>query len=205
MMTPEEKIIEAAMAAFQLRGIKSVTMDSIAQAAGVSKRTVYELFEDKDALVVQVLGRMITKNNKYLVEIIGNTSNVIEAMFQIMEQESLRRDEMPHMLMQDMHKYYPLVNAAFFSDPEKMCEYSPTYTFLQKGTEQGIIRKDLNIDFVDNFLHELLGIVHTSERLKQLKPTKQDIINNVFMPYFRGICTRKGMTLMEKYFVNMNE
>lgn len=204
-MTPEEKIIEAAMAAFQLRGIKSVTMDSIAQAAGVSKRTVYELFVDKDTLVVQVLGRMIIKNNKYLIEIIGNTSNVIEAMFQIMEQESLRRDEMPHMLMQDMHKYFPLVNAAFFSDPEKMCEYSPTYTFLQKGTEQGIIRKDLSIDLVDNFLHELLGIVHTSERLKQLKPTKQDIINNVFMPYFRGICTRKGMTLMEKYFVNMNE
>lgn len=205
IMTPEEKIIEAAMAAFQLKGIKSVTMDSIAQDAGVSKRTVYELFVDKDTLVVQALGKMIIKNNKYLVDIIGNTSNVIEAMFLIMEKEASRRDEMPHLLMQDMHKYYPFVNAAFFSDPQKMCEYSPTYTFLQKGSEQGIIRKDINIEFVDNFLHELLGIVHTSQRLKQLNPSKEDLLNNVFMPYFRGICTKKGITLMEKYFVNMNE
>ncbi len=204
-MTAEEKIINAATEAFMLKGIKSVTMDSIAQAAGVSKRTVYELFKDKDTLVVHTLGEMIISHNKSIIEILGNTENVIEALFVVMEKEAARRREMSALLIQDIERYFPLVNAAFFSNPDKMCEYSPTYTFLVKGTEQGIIRKDLKIEFVDNFIHELIGLAHMSERLKQLIPNKEDYLNNIFMPYFRGICTRKGLSLMEKYFENKSE
>lgn len=204
-MTQREKIIEAAMEAFTLKGIKSVTMDSIAQSAGVSKRTVYELFQDKDALVVETIGQMITDHNKNMIEIIGNTSNVIEAMFIIMEKEANRKLTTSPLLHEDMKKYYSMVNEAYFSQPEKICEYSATYTFLQKGIEQGLIREELRIDFVDSFLHELIGIAHNSDRLKLLKPTKQTFMDNVFMPYFRGICTRKGLNLMEKYFENLTE
>jgi TetR/AcrR family transcriptional regulator, cholesterol catabolism regulator len=204
-MTAEEKIINAATEAFMVKGIRSVTMDSIAQAAGVSKRTIYELFKDKDTLVIQTLGEMIISQNKSIIEIIGNTENVIEALFVVMEREAVRRREMSQILIQDIEKYFPLVNAAFFSNPDKICEYSPTYTFLVKGTEQGIIRKDLKIEFVDNFIHELIGLVHTSERLKQLMPDKADFMTNIFMPYFRGICTQKGLSLMEKYFETMSD
>jgi AcrR family transcriptional regulator len=204
-MTQREKIIEAAMEAFTVKGIKSVTMDSIAQAAGVSKRTVYELFQDKDALVVETIGQMIADHNNKMIEIIGNTSNVIEAMFIILESEAQRQQSVSPMLHEDMKKYYTMVNEAYFSHQEKICEYSATYTFLQKGIEQGLIRKELRIDFVDSFLHELIGIAHNSDRLKLLKPTKETFMDNIFMPYFRGICTRKGLNLMEKYFENLTD
>lgn len=204
-MTQREKIIEAAMEAFTIKGIKSVTMDSIAQAAGVSKRTVYELFQDKDALVVEAIGQMIAEHNRNMIEIIGNTSNVIEAMFIILESEAKRQQNVSPLLHEDLKKYYTMVNEAYFSHSEKICEYSATYTFLQKGIEQGLIRKELRSDFVDSFLHELVGITHNSERLRLLKPTKEMFMDNIFMPYFRGICTRKGLSLMEKYFDNLTE
>lgn len=204
-MTPKEKIIEAAMEAFRVKGIKAVTMDSIAQTAGVSKRTIYELFSDKDNLVVETFGHMIIEHNKELKEIFGSTSNVIESMFMIMEKESERRKDISPMLKDDLHKYYPLINAAYFNTPKQMREYSATYIFLQKGMEQGIIRKELKVELVDTFLHEMVSMVHTSERLKLLDPDKQEYLDNIFMPYIKGICTRKGHTLMEKYFENLTE
>lgn len=204
-MTPKEKIIDAAIKAFTVRGIKSVTMDSIAQTAGVSKRTVYELFEDKDSLVIEALGQMIINHNKAMINIIGHTENIIEALFLIIEKEARRQAEISPLLVQDMEKYFPLVNAAFFKDPQKICMYSATYTFLQSGIDQGIIRKELKLEFVDTFLHEIIRMVHLSDRIRLLNPAKEDYLNNMFLPYFRGICTRKGMMLMEIYFDNLTE
>ena len=47
-MDQKERIIEQAMQMFVSQGIKSVRMDDIAQQLGVSKRTLYELFGDKE-------------------------------------------------------------------------------------------------------------------------------------------------------------
>jgi TetR/AcrR family transcriptional regulator, cholesterol catabolism regulator len=205
MLTAQEKIINAAIEAFQVYGIKSVTMDSIAQAAGVSKRTVYELFADKDALAVATIKQMIIENNKQIIELIGNTENVIEALFLAMESESKRRSSISPAFQTDMMKYHSEVTAEFLADRDKMCEFSAGFTFLQKGIEQGVIRKDLKLEIVDTFLHDMIGVVHQSQRLKLLNPVKEDIINNIFLPYFRGICTRKGLSLMDKYFENLAE
>lgn len=201
-MTAQEKIINAALEAFQLRGIKSVTMYHIAQAAGVSKRTVYELFEDKDALAIATIKHMILENNRKLNELIGNTDNVVEALVAAIDNESKRRTTMSPVFEADLSRYHELIMAEFLAQPDKMCEYSAGFTFLQKGIEQGVIRKELKIEVVDTVLHDLIGMVHHSKRLKQLNPSKNDIINNVFLPYFRGICTNKGLSLMEKYFEN---
>lgn len=203
-MTAEEKIISAAYDAFTLVGVKNVTMDSIAQAAGVSKRTVYELFKDKDDLAIAVIKYMIIQNNKQMIELIGNTEDVIEALFIVMESESHRREVLSPVFKNDIQKYMPKINDLFF-DHEKLAELSAGFIFLKKGIEQGVFRKDLRLEVVDLFMHEMIGILHTSERLKGLKMGKLEIMNNIFIPYFRGICTKKGLALMDKYFKNLNE
>ena len=42
-----DRIIVKATEAFTAHGIKSITMDDIATSLGISKRTLYEVFEDK--------------------------------------------------------------------------------------------------------------------------------------------------------------
>ncbi|HLN53860.1 MAG TPA: TetR/AcrR family transcriptional regulator [Lentimicrobium sp.] len=203
-MTAEEKIINAAHDAFMLSGVKNVTMDSISQAAGVSKRTVYELFKDKDDLVIAVIKYMIIRHNKAMIELLGNTENVIEALFIVMENESSRREDLSPLFIQDLQKYLPKINDLFY-DHEKLAELSAGFAFLKKGIEQGVFRKDLRLEIVDLFMHEMIGIIHTSERLKGLKMDKMELLNNIFIPYFRGICSKKGLSLMDKYFKNLNE
>lgn len=58
-MTPpqKERIIDQAMHMFVSQGIKSVRMDDIAQQLGVSKRTLYEMFGDKEGLLYLAMER----------------------------------------------------------------------------------------------------------------------------------------------------
>jgi AcrR family transcriptional regulator len=48
------RITEQAKQAFSAYGIKAVRMDDIAAAEGISKRTLYELYADKEALLLEV-------------------------------------------------------------------------------------------------------------------------------------------------------
>lgn len=199
-MTAKEKIINAAITAFRVKGIKNVTMDNISQSAGVSKRTVYELFSDKDTLALEAIKEMILQNNKEIITILGQTENVIEALFWIMENESTRRQDLSPLLQEDIARYQHEIILQMQNNHKQKCEFSALCAFLLKGIEQGIFKDDLNIDIIDNFLHESIGLLHISPRLKQYQFSHNDIIMNVFIPYIRGLCTDKGLKLMNKYF-----
>ena len=54
-MDQKERIIEQAMHMFVSQGIKSVRMDDIAQQLRVSKRTLYELFGDKEGYIYRMV------------------------------------------------------------------------------------------------------------------------------------------------------
>ncbi|MDR6990517.1 TetR/AcrR family transcriptional regulator [Luteimonas sp. 3794] len=54
-------ILDAAVAEFRAAGFEATTMDRIAAAAGVSKRTVYNHFPSKDALFLRILEEMFTR------------------------------------------------------------------------------------------------------------------------------------------------
>lgn len=204
-METREKILAKASEMFLSVGVKNVTMDSIASELGISKRTIYELFKDKDDLVVQSLREMIIRNNHQMLGIISKTDHVIEAIFLIMKLEAERRNQFTKVFIDDVKKYFPAVNALLFACKENLKEFSASYALFEKGIREHIFRSDLKIELVDNFLHELIGMLHTSDRLRALNPEKQEILNNIFLPYFRGICTRKGTDLMDKYFENLNE
>ena len=49
------RIIDKAAVLFTRHGIKSVTMDYIASQMGISKRTLYENFKDKDQLLLECI------------------------------------------------------------------------------------------------------------------------------------------------------
>lgn len=190
---------------FTSLGIRNVTMDSLASELGISKRTIYEMFRDKDDLVIESLRYMIIENNKELLEIIKDTENVVEAMFLITRRQEKRRKEFPRVFLEDIKKYFPLVQASFYSCKDDLKKFSATFTLLELGRKQGIFRTDLMTELVDNFIHEIISIIHTSDRIRLLNPADKDVLHSIMLPYFRGICTAKGLGLMNKYFEEQND
>ena len=51
----KEQVMTTALDMFSQYGIKSVSMDDIARNTGISKRTIYEFFEDKETLLQEAI------------------------------------------------------------------------------------------------------------------------------------------------------
>jgi TetR/AcrR family transcriptional regulator, cholesterol catabolism regulator len=203
MMDSKERIIMRAGELFPVMGIRTVTMDFIAADLGISKRTIYELFKDKDDLVIQVIESEIIKNNRILFEIVAKTNNAIEALFLIIEREHNRMMSFNPVFLEDMKKYLSKIHECFYKSKQKIKEFSVSYAILERGLREDIFRKELDIDIVDSFMHELVNFLHNSQRFRLMKLEKEDVLKNILLPYFRGICTRKGLELIDKYFNTM--
>lgn len=204
-MDTRERILHRAKELFFAFGIRNVTMDALATDLGVSKRTIYEIFQDKDDLVLESIRLMIEEDNKELLQIIEDSEHVIEALFNIIRQQRTRRAGYAMAFLADVKKYFPVVQATFYVCKKDLKKFSASYILLERGIKEGIFRKDLMIEMVDNYLHEMVTIIHQSERIRSLKVNELDIINNIFIPYFRGICTPKGLALMDQFFKGINE
>ena len=202
-METKERILIRACELFLAMGIRSVTMDYIAADLGISKRTIYELFRDKEDLVIQCIESQILKNNRHLLEIVAGTENAIEVLFTIIQREHSRMASFNPVFLEDMKKYVTRIYECFYENNEKIREFSVSYAILEKGMREEIFRRDIQIDIVDNFLHELVNFLHNSERIRLLNLQMESILQNILLPYFRGICTRKGQDLIDRYFEAM--
>jgi len=205
VMETRGKILAKASEMLLSLGIRNVTMDLLSESLGMSKRTIYEHFRNKEELVIESIHFIIVENNKELLEIIESSENVVEAIYLITLRQEQYRREFPKVFVEDIKKYFPLVQASFFSNKDRLKQFSASYTLLEKGLKEEIFCKDLRIDLVDNFIHEIISMIHTSDRIRLLKPSDRKVACSIFIPYLKGICTAKGLKLMDKYFDELSD
>lgn len=74
-----------------------------------------------------------------------------------------------------------------------------------EGNKGRVFREELNIDLVDTFILEMIIMFHSSHALKMMKMTRKEALENIFMPYFRGISTPTGVGLIDMYVLKINE
>jgi AcrR family transcriptional regulator len=196
-MEPNERVILKSIELFTKSGIRLVTMDQIAEEVGMSKRTIYELFKDKDTLVVECLETMHRLQMKEIQEILDNSSNVIEALYNVSQHGELKRAQISHLFFEDIRKLYPhMWNMQKKRAQNKETSFS--YKILVKGIEEGIFLEDLNIEIVDTFMYVMMETIHKKEIFPD-NTTDKELLKNIIFPYYMGISTEKGKRLLEKY------
>lgn len=79
----KERIIERAMQAFKTHGIKCITMDDIAASMGISKRTLYEVFANKEMLLEDCIRKERQETNEYIRTILGQSAHVLEVLLKL--------------------------------------------------------------------------------------------------------------------------
>jgi len=192
-MDIRNKIIESAGKLFIENGIKLVTMDMIAQSMGISKRTIYENFKDKNDLLSNFLVYAITEHKRKALEILGDSKNVIEALFLFGEYNHTSLKKVNPCFMDDIKKYHPEVFSRVVNDGH-LRNYEVTYTILKKGINEGSFRKEIDIDIANLFIHNMMEFFQKMESEQRFNPQK--ILQTVHLPYLRGICTEKGQELI---------
>jgi AcrR family transcriptional regulator len=196
-MEIRERIIEGASLLFKMYGTRSVTMDSLANHIGISKRTIYENFQDKDEIFEGVLSLMTEKQKLLIKRIIDDSDNAIEAIFRVIEMNKDHYMSMSPSFHEDMRKYH---NEVLMKKADK-CEipdYRNHIEIIERGIKQKLFRKDINANIVNRCLYSLALSVMDGELYPFEDFTRQEVIKNGMINYLRGISTNEGIQLIDK-------
>ena len=196
-MDIRERIIEAASESFKTFGIRSVTMDSLANQLGMSKRTIYEIFSDKDDLLMAVLTRMAKQQRDLVKKVLDESENSIYAIFRMLEISRDNFQSLSPTFQADLKKYHHdvlLKNAENIEMPD----YRNHYLVIERGMEEGLFRKDLNTELINRGLYNLGRSMMDNDQYPYEKFTRREVIRNIFINYLRGISTLKGLELINR-------
>jgi AcrR family transcriptional regulator len=191
-MDIRDRIIDEASESFKTYGIKSVTMDSLANQLGMSKRTIYEIFSDKDDLLVAVINRIAHQQKELVKRVLDESENSIVAIFKMLE---INFQYMSPAFQADLKKYHHDILLKDVKNIE-MPDYRNHYEVIEKGITEGLFRKDINPDLVNRCLYSLGRSVMDNELYPYEVFTRRDVIRNVFISYLKGISTHKGLLLI---------
>lgn len=193
-MDIREKILEGAGKLFVEHGTRQVTMDMIAQTLGISKRTIYENFKDKNDLLSNFLTEATMQYKKSVLDIIKGSQNVIDALFKFGEYNHQAIKGVNPCFFKDIKKYHPEVFERVMGG-DQIRNYEITYTILKRGINEGHFRKEIDIEVANLFIH------HSMEFFQKMTEEKniphQTIWISVHLPYLRGISTEKGQELIK--------
>lgn len=195
-MSTQDRILESAINLFVKEGIKPVTMDIIASKTGISKRTLYENFRDKQALVYATIVKAAVKDRREKMELINSSGNMIEAMFKLKNDNYKKMSKLNSRFFSDIKRYYGDIETLLGEDPE-LINGEVTYTLLRRGVNEGVIQKGIDVDIVSDFMYYMFKYFFKSSD-NQCIEHHMKIEKSVFLPYIKGLCTEKGLRILEE-------
>lgn len=198
-MDIKERIINEAFGLFVKYGIKSVTMDQIAGHLGISKRTLYENFRDKNEILKKGVDHFRKMKQAEAKEIMNRSDNVIESLYFIGKHGEEMRKSVNPLFFEDIRRCYPEIHSSI-EDRNRSKEYSIMLTIIKKGIDEGVFKKGLNPEIVNEFWHEIMNIFMNEEIFPRNQYNQEDLLKNMIMPYLIGISTSKGQALINQYF-----
>ena len=157
------KVVKSAMELFRKNGIKDVTMDDIAHSLTMSKRTLYELFTDKESLLLYCVKTEGLWQRDRLHECVVNAANVLEPVLYDFSIKMEGLSEMAPSFFSDLHKYPKLV--AYMAEMRKE-QRVMAVEYLSKGVEQGLFRSDVNFEIIYTIISTQFDIIISSDNAK---------------------------------------
>ncbi|MDR2690770.1 MAG: TetR/AcrR family transcriptional regulator [Dysgonamonadaceae bacterium] len=189
-MELKERIIENASALFFRNGIKSMTMSDIANEMGISKRTLYEVFRDKEELLEECLSYYHAKADKKIEQLTNDSENVIDTLIRIYAQKLFYMMDVGKPLMNDLRKYYShLFRKIEDKRKEDICIFIPLF---KKGVEQGFIRDDVNFEILLWLLKIQFDAVLDEDTVPAGKYSVNQFLQAIIQNFMRGIATPLG-------------
>lgn len=189
-----ERILERAMQDFANHGIRSVRMDDIAKSLGVSKRTVYEIFGDKETMLFEGLKIYEERKRTYLQHYAEENGH--HSIDIILEAYRMKVEEVRAVNPQfytDLMKYPKLEGYM----KQRQAQARDGYLkFMQRGVEEGYLRPDINYEMIP-LMFEAIGQYVLSNQLLQ-KYSVEELFSNYFLIALRGLCTSKGLKIIDE-------
>ena len=203
MENVEEYILAEAKKLFMKFGMRSVTMDDIAKHLGMSKKTIYANFKDKNELVNQLFSQILQHDKCNIEQCSRESENAIEEVFLTMNFFKEMLSGINPIVFYDLEKYHNEAYKAMMNFHQTHV-YNCIKTGLERGIKEKVFRENINTDILAIARVGQINWVFESDLIRSGKYSIYDVMNELTMHYLFGICTLSGHVLINNYQIKKN-
>lgn len=197
----KEEIIKISLAGFLRHGIRKMTVQNLVSPLGISTKTVYKYFKNKEDLLKECLVHHYTNQISELPELIERCPNAVQAMTTLWNLAIAADFGVARSFYHDLNYYYPSLQDRILKKYEN--KISDTIVKLIKnGTKDGYFIKDLNSLLSLKAITVLCSSITRTDQYKNLKLSADTLAEQTVFVYLRGMCTEKGLKELKSYKKN---
>ncbi|MDB4835072.1 TetR/AcrR family transcriptional regulator [Cyclobacteriaceae bacterium] len=197
-METRDKILAMAIQVLPRFGVKSVTMDDLAQRLGMSKKTIYQHFKDKSALVEAVVEKMLSQDEDHLEVIKAKSQDAVEEIYLVSLFMREMLSSMDASVIFDLKKYYPSAFDKFECHKEEKFRNSFLANLIT-GIEQGYYRQEINTAILAKLKMFTMEWSFDPDVFPPSEFKMVDVQMELFDHFLYGILSEKGHEKLKIY------
>lgn len=191
------EIIDKAAGIFLKYGIKSVTMDDMAKELGMSKKTLYAYFSDKNDLVLQILTQKINSDQSRCMLIKDESENAIDEMFRINQFVSGMIKNVHPSVFYDLKKFHPDAMTIFHEHKWKFVK-GTIMDNIARGKKEGLYRTELPDELIAIIYVGATDLISTGEAFAGLDKTSDQVFQEIIRFQLHGLVNEKGLAYLQE-------
>ena len=194
-MDTKERILTECSQMLMSVGPTSMTMDDVARACGISKRTLYEIFPDKRTLIGECMHREHEAKNAHLKEVFSTSSNCFEAMYRVYQRARKIYETTSVAFINDIRRLYPDIFEKHIENEKTMI--NGIASVLRQAQDEGLVTTRINPEIAAYLFSQSLRALHENSNGAKYGFKDEDMFDHVFISFMRGVATIKGIEMIE--------
>lgn len=192
-------IIKRTETLFLRYGLRSVTMDDIARELGISKKTLYQYFDNKFALIEAVMQQHLEEEQNTIEGIKKNATDALDEMLKIAQYVISQLNKVTPVVLFDLQKYHR-ESWDFFEKTNNETIYRHIRTNLERGITEGVYRNDLHTDIVAKLYVSKTTCILDEHIFPAQIYDKSNLFKEYMTYHMNGILSAYGQSLWKEHF-----
>lgn len=191
-----QPVVEKVVPLLLEHGIRNLTMDMVAHHLGISKRTLYEMFDSKKALVIAAMDELHRQQEREILNAISTANNAMEMMALSMREHRKMIQKMANALIYDLDDIYPELRKEFEAGMSRA--HKSLLKAFEDGVSQGVFRDSVDYRIT---LRLFFIQIESLKRMEEIFPadvTVDQAITSISIGLLRSIATPKGMEILDR-------
>jgi AcrR family transcriptional regulator len=193
-----DKILVASAELFSQYGFKTITMDDIARRSGISKKTLYVHFANKEEVVNESIGWYKNNTTNACAAVLDTSKNPVEAMVKMLAFFDDMFKRINPMAMFELQRYYPEAYKSF-RDMLMERDVAMMKENLEQGVKEGYYRSDIDAGLLARYRIECSVMILQMNEMVQQHDGLTYVAMEIGEHFMYGIMTPKGVELYKQY------
>ena len=193
-----EKIIEGAQALFIQYGIRSVSMDDVARALSMSKKTLYQHFSNKNELVTDAVENYMKGEMQEFADILDHSSNSIEELYNLSKCMREHVFKINPSMLYDLQKYHADAWEIFQQFKNRFLR-GQIMDNINKGVQEGYYRPEIDPRVIAVLRLETVQMAFNDQIFPRMEFNFLEVQMQLFDHFVHGILSDKGKQLYTQY------